>query len=328
MLYIWQKTVDPMPNEKSRSVNGREPAPDTGVAPYANDLNHAGHRARVLRVWQTSPLRRSGKKVQFMQFGGNDLRPVIWLHSLEYPTAPPWGLCVDAAAEGFGILAVRRCGFGESCPVANVDEEVAVLAEFLEDAGIERAVLVVEGTARPAGLKLAQTCPRISFTFLVRPAYSDAEPGGLDPWVINLVLQTLQTQAGASLSLAALHQIGRRGGYAAVYESLFKLPCDREFIQTHTRDLNEAWACFSRINTETFRRNLSVLINDPALSPGALEGFAGMALIGAETVPVWREAFEAKSAALGIATATLPRGSFFTLHQSSTAFLELLKSVA
>ncbi len=316
-----------MPNGISRSAHGGEPAPDTGVAPYANDLNQAGHRARVLRVWQTTPLRRSGKKAQFMQFGGNGLRPVIWLHSLEYPMAPPWGLCVDAAAEGFGIIALRRCGFGESSPVASVDEEVAVLAEFLEEAAIQDAVLVVEGTARRTGLKLAQTCPQVAFTFLARPAYSGADPDGLEPWAVNLVLQTLQTRSGASLSLAAMIQFGRRAGHQTLYETLFNLPCDREFIKIHERDLADAWGAFSRIDADTFRRDLSILLDDPELTAGALKGFPGMALIGADAKPNWRAAFERRSAELGIPAVTLPNGAFFALHQNSTALLDLLHKV-
>jgi hypothetical protein len=302
-------------------------APETAVPPYANDLNQAGHRGRVLRVWQTAALRRSGKKVQFMQFGADNLRPVVCLHSLEYPAAPPWGLCVDAAAEGFGVIAVRRGGFGESSAVDSTDEEAAVISEFLDEAGLDDVILVVEGTARQAGLKLAQESPRVSFTFLVRPAYADAISGDLDPWTVNLVIQALQTQAGASLSLAALTLIGRRGGHQALYEMLFPHADDRLFIQTHTRDLQEAWESFSRVNADTFRRNLSILINDPTLGPGALADFPGMALIGADTLPEWREAFEAKSASLGIPTACLPRGAFFTLHQSAGAFIELLKTV-
>lgn len=312
---------------KSRRVALRGAAPVKALPPCANDLNNAGHRSRVLRVWQTAALRRSGKWVQFMQFGADNLRPVVCLHSLEYPAAPPWGLCVDAAAEGFGIVAVRRGGFGESSEVHSIDEEAAVLSEFLEQADLNDVILVVEGTARQAGLKLARSSPRVSFTFLVRPAYSDANAGDLDPWTVNLVIQALQTQAGANLSLGALNLIGRRVGHRALYEMLFKHADDLAFIKAHARDLEDAWQSFSRINADTFRRNLSILINDPTLGPGALADLPGMALIGAETLPAWREAFEDKSASLGISTACLPRGAFFTLHQSASAFINLLKKV-
>jgi len=308
--------------------SGKRPqaAAEPAHRPYANGLDQVGQRGRVLRIWQTAALRRSGKKIQFMQFGGSHLRPVVWLHSLEYPMAPPWGLCVDAAAEGYSIIAVRRSGFGESSPAESIEEEAEVLAEFLEEGSIENAVLVVEGTARPAGLKLARSSPRIGFTFLVRPAYSGADAGDLDAWTVNIILQSLQTRAGASLSLAALTQVVRRTGHTALYAKVFKAPSDAEFIQTHRRDLGEAWDCLRRISPETFRRNLGALIPDPALSRSALADFAGLALIGEETLPAWRKAFEARSAELGIATTALPKGSFFVLHQSSAAFLQLLKA--
>jgi hypothetical protein len=54
--------------------------------------------------------------------------------------------------------------------VADTDEEVRLLTAFLDEAGFENAVMIVEGTARPAGIRLAMTSPRIAFTVLARPA--------------------------------------------------------------------------------------------------------------------------------------------------------------
>jgi hypothetical protein len=65
--------------------------------------------------------------------------------------APPWGLCVDAAENGFSIVSVRRPGFGETSPVSAIAEEVRLLSDFLEEAPFENAVMIVDGAARPWG---------------------------------------------------------------------------------------------------------------------------------------------------------------------------------
>lgn len=305
--------------------------PDRGVllpaalpAPQANDLSQAGRRRQILRVWQTAKLSRLGKQVEFMQFGRDGLRPLIWLQSLEYPMAPPWGLCVDAAERGFSIVSVRRSGFGSTSPVASIAEEISLLTDFLEEAGFEDAVLIVEGTARPAGLRLAMENPRIAFTLLAKPLYVAAGFGDLDPWFRDLLLQAFQTRASATVSLAAIQQIGRTAGHNWLYENIFRIENDLGFVKGFQRDIAEAWDCLRAINADTFRMNLSALIPDPSLTPGCLAGLPARAVIGVDTPDVWRRGFEVKSQELGIKTAFMPKGSMFALQQNPEALLSLI----
>jgi len=302
---------------------GTSPEP-TRVDPYANQLDKVGTRKRILRIWQKAYLSRLGKQVEFMQFGADGLRPLIWLHSVEYPMSPPWGLCVDAADAGYSIISVRRPGFGESSPATDLDEEARILTAFLDEAEFENAVMIVEGTSRPAGIRLALSNPRIAFTILARPAYVADSFGNVEPWLRDLILQTMQTRAGAALSLAALMQVGRTSGYQRLYENFLKVESDTHFIRSNGRDLAEAWDCVRGLKTETFRRELRALEPDPSLSPGALEGLRGVAVIGADTQRVWRDGFLAKSASLGIDTHILPGGSLFSLYQDPKALLQLI----
>ncbi|MEQ9507236.1 MAG: hypothetical protein RLO80_13320 [Hyphomonas sp.] len=302
------------------------PEPESELGPYANQLDQVGNRKRILRLWQTGYLPRLGKHVQFMQFGKDGLRPLIWLHSIEYPMSPPWGMCVDAADKGFSIVSVRRPGFGETSAAASADEEAALLEAFILEAGFENAVLLAEGTSRPAALKLAQRCDRIAFTVLARPAYSSEGFGDIEPWFRDLILQTLQTKPGASLSMAALTHLARQSGHASLYEGFLKIGTDTMFVRSHARDLAEAWDCFRAIKTDTFRRDMKALEPDPSLTPGALAGLPALAVIGIETPEVWRNGFEKRSAELGIRTAFLPSGSLFALYQNPDALLDLISA--
>lgn len=293
-------------------------------APSANQLDKVGARARVLRVWQTAYLQAVGKHIQFMQFGKTGLRPVVWLHSVDYPMAPPWGLCVDAAEQGLSLISVRRPGFGETGPAADTDEEVRILEAFFTEAGLENVVLIVEGTARSVGVKLARGNPRIAFTIFGRPAFSSGDFGDIEPWMRDLILQTLQTRAGASLSLAALAQINRRSGAAWLYENFLKVESDASFVRSHGIDLTEAWNCLSAISPDTFRRNLAALAPDATLVPDALAGVRGLAVIGADTPAAWRNVFQDTCSNLGIASDFLPSGSLFALYQNGDTLLRLI----
>ncbi|WP_291203386.1 hypothetical protein [Hyphomonas sp.] len=306
-----------------REASGSSPGPGN-IDPYANQLDQVGSRKRILRIWQNAYLSRVGKQVEFMQFGADGLRPLIWLHSVEYPMSPPWGLCVDAADAGFSIVSVRRPGFGQSSTATDLDEETRILTAFLDEAEFENAVMIVEGTSRPVGLRLAQSSPRITFTVLARPAYVAEGFGDIDPWFRDLILQTMQTRAGAAFSFAAITQLGRTSGYQWLYENFLKQESDSHYIRNNGRDLAEAWDCLRSIKTETFRREMKALEPDPALTPGALEGLRGLAVIGADTPAIWRNGFEEKSASLGIDTHLLPSGALFTLYQNPKALFQTI----
>lgn len=298
---------------------------DTSLAvsanpPHPNQVEQTTSLRRVLRVWQTASL-RSGRRVEYMQFGRGGLRPLIWLHSIEYPMAPPWGLCVDAAEAGFGIIAVRRPGFGETSQVDGIEDEAQLLAEFVEAQEYDNAVLIMEGSARPAGLRLALSSERIAFSVLAKPAYNNRPVEEDEPhWVANILQQALMSPAGASLALASFRNLGA----SWLYGSFFSVEGDQDFVTSHRRDVVEAWRCLRRINAETFRRNIAFAEPDPLLVPGALADFPGIAVIGADSPEAWRTGFDARSEELCIRTFILPKGCIFTLQQSRKELLELL----
>jgi pimeloyl-ACP methyl ester carboxylesterase len=299
-------------------------APGSLVSPHTNHLDEAGETRRVLRVWQTASLRRTGERVQYMRFGRDTLRPLLWLHSAEYPMAPPWGLCVDAAEAGFGVVAIRRPGFGETSRAGSVDEEARLLRNFIDENGFENAILIMEGSARPAGLRLAMGNPRIAYSLIVKPAYSNDELGKEVPdWLKELVMQSIKTSAGSAMMITAMKGMGPQ----RMYDLLSAATADREFLLAHPRDVAEAWQCLKQIDTETFRRNLAFFEPDPLLVPGALNGFPGISVIGADTPIEWRDQYLARSRALGIETTVLPKGFLFPLQECRTELMAILSDI-
>lgn len=312
------------PKTDTHALHRQGPAPSASdKPPQANEVDEAGSLRRVLRIWQTAQL-RSGRQVEYVQFGGDGLRPLIWLHSIEYPMAPPWGLCVDAAAAGFGIVAIRRPGFGGTSRVDSIEEEVRLLDEFIEASGYDNAVLIMEGSARPAGLRLALSSKRIAFSILAKPAYNNRplEEGEPD-WVASILRQALLSDAGANLALASFRNLGA----SWLYGSFFSVEGDQDFVKSHRRDVVDAWRCVRHIDADTFRRNIAFAEPDPLLVPGALAGFPGIAVIGADSPEPWRAGFDARSEELCIRTFILPKGCIFTLQQSRQELLALLADI-
>lgn len=291
--------------------------------PHANLTNETGNLRRVLRIWRTRTL-RSGRRVEYMRFGKDGLRPLIWLHSIEFPSAPPWGMCVDAAETGFGVVAIRRPGFGATSKVTTVEDEAGLLAEFIDAEGYENAVLIMEGSARPAGVRLAMSSKRIAFSILAKPGYNNQPIENNEPdWIANILRQTVLSQPGANLALASLRSLGP--GW--LFGPFFGVEGDQEFLKTHRRDVADAWQCLCGMDAETFRRNIAFAQPDPLLTAGALKEFPGIAVIGEDSPALWRTGFDARSGELGIRTVILPRGCIFVLQQSRKELLELLRDI-
>lgn len=303
-------------------------SPVTANLPRANRLDVVGERKRVLRVWQTARVGPSKRNLEYMQFGADDLRPLIFLHSLEYPNCPAWGFCVDAAGAGFGTFAIRRPGFGGSARVGDVDEQAALLGHFLDEAGLENAVLVCVGSACPVGYRLAAASARVSFSVYVNCVFNRDILGEFRPqWFGPLLSQALQNPAGARLSLGALRQIAGRFGAKWFYEAVAqKSPGDLDFVRDSLGDIDAAWAVGSAIDSDTFRDEMRFsLSDDPFLTDGALAPVRALALSGSETTKTWRTGFEREAERLGIPFAYLPSGDIFAAYQSGEALLEMLR---
>lgn len=304
---------------------------EPNARPSGNRLDRIGDRKRVLRAWQTAFVGPAGRSVEFMQFGADGLRPLLFLHSLEYPNAPAWGFCVDAATAGFGTLAIRRPGFGASSPVGSADSQAALIADFLEEAGLEDVVLVAVGSGCPVGYRLAARCPRVTYSMYVNCVFNrNVMREFRPPWIAPILSQTLQTPAGARLSLAALRHLVRRRGARWFYETLCqKSPGDVAFVRTGGKDIEIGWSVGSAIHADTFRDEMSYsLHDDPFLTDGALSKVRGLALSGIETTESWRSGFEAEARRVGLPFGYLPSGDVFAAYQSGRALLELVREHA
>jgi pimeloyl-ACP methyl ester carboxylesterase len=304
---------------------------DADIPSRANRLDQVGERRRVLRVWQTARVGPATRQIEYMQFGADGLRPLIFLHSLEYPNCPSWGFCVDAATAGFGTFAVRRPGFGASDRVGDVEAQVQLLTHFLDEADLEDVIIVAIGSACPVGYRLAAATPRVTYSVYVNCVFNRDVLGEFrPPWFGPLLAQALQNPAGARLSLGALRQIAKQFGPKWFYEAVAqKSPGDLAFVRDSMGDIEAAWAVGSVIHADTFRDEMRYsLSDDPFLTDGVMASLKGLALSGAETTASWKAGFESEARRIGLPWDYLPSGDIFAAYCSGDALLQMLRTHA
>lgn len=307
----------------------RQPASLDAPAPaQANLLDTIGERKRVLRIWQTTHVGPANRQLEFMHFGRDGLRPLVFLHSLEYAAAPSWGFCVDAAAAGFGTIAVRRPGFGGSDRADDMDAQARLIRTFFDEAGLENIILVAVGSSCPVGYRLAAESPRVSYTVYVNCVFNRNIMAEFRPqWLAPMLAQALTNPAGARLSLEALRQIVRTRSTGWLFESILqKSPGDLHFARAFLREVEQSWAIGSRIHSDTFREEIRAsLEDDPFLTDGRLARYRGIALSGAETTDTWKAGFEAEAKRLGVPYGYLTSGDIFAAYQSAGELLEIIR---
>lgn len=293
-----------------------------------NLLDKVGDRKRVLRIWQTARVGPSTRTLEYMQFGKDRLRPLVFLHSIEYASAPSWGFCVDAAQAGFGTIAVRRPGFGASDRVDGVDAQAALIDAFFEEAGLESVILVAVGSACPVGYRLAAMSKRVTYTVYVNCVFNRDILAEFRPqWLGPMFLQAIQNPAGARLSLEALKQAVRARSAGWLYESfLQKSAGDLAFARTYLRDIEAAWEIGAKIDAQTFREEIRhSLHDDDFLTDGVLKPFRGLALSGVETSDTWKAGFEAEAKRVGVPFGYLSGGDIFAAYQCAGELLEIVR---
>ena len=294
-----------------------------------NLLDQVGDKKRVLRFWQTAAIGSGDQRLEYMQFGSDHLRPLVFLTSIEYPTSPPWGFCIDAANAGFGVFSIRRPGFGASDPVSSIDQQAATLAAFFDEGGLENIILVSVGSANPVGARLALKSHRVTFSVFANCVFNRDVMGEFRPaWFGRLLAQTTESRAGARISLGAIRQAGKQFGSQWFYQTCFqKSPGDVAYVKTYPREMEEAWDIASAISPETWQQELQPsLIGDPFLRDGLFSSIPAMAISGLETTESWKQGFEGEAARLGVPVSYLTSGDILVPYQSGTELLTLLKA--
>lgn len=268
--------------------------------------------------------------LEYMSCGAPDLRPLVLLHSLEFPGWPSPQLCDLAGKAGLRIVAVRRPGFGANPPLNCMDAQARLVQEFLDAEDLDGAVIVASGSANPVAHRLALSRnPRIALSVFANCGFSYEQLKEFRPeWYARVLEQTLHSRAGARLSLMALRSSWGIFGRNWVFETVFnKSPGDLAFLRENPEIMGESInTLLDRIDAPTFMLEIQAsLLPDPLLADGAFEGVPAIAVSGMETTDSWKAGIGAEAARLGLPPVTyLPSGDMLVVHRSPAEFVACL----
>lgn len=275
----------------------------------------------------------SGKySLEFMSIGADDLRPLVLIHSLEYPGWPPVEFCEHAAAAGFRVIALRRPGFGGNAPLPNMDAQSDLVAQFLAAESLTDVVVISSGTGCPVGHRLALAdIPQISFSVFANCGFNADQMAEFQPeWFAKTLEQGLTNIAGARLSLIALKSSWGIFGRNWVHQTIMKktegdvafLNDNPELVTEVIDDLHDT------LEVHTFMVEIGASLKpDPLLADGCFEKRSVMTVTGIETSGRWKRGVESEAERLGqIPVAYLPRGDMLTIYQSPQALFAALSA--
>ena len=300
----------------------------------------SAHDDRVAPSWPRSsdPLGRDvfvfkgpeDQSLEYMICGAPELRPLVLLHSLEFPGWPPVQICDLARQAGLRIVAVRRPGFGTNPPLNCMDRQAALIAAFLDAEDLDGAVIVASGSANPIGHRLALSGnPRIALSVFANCGFNYDQMREFQPdWYARALEQALQSRAGARLSLMALRSSWGIFGRTWVFETILrKSPGDLAFLKENRDLMEEAIdTLLARIDVPTFILEIqSSLANDPLLADGVFGNVPAITVSGMETNDSWKQGVGAEAERLGMPpVAYLPSGDMLVVYRSPAELIACL----
>jgi len=267
--------------------------------------------------------------LDYMDEGDPKARPLVVLNSVEYPGWAPPRFSRLAAERGFRTIVVLRPGFGRSATLPDPLKQARLVEAFLEDTGIEGAVLVAMGTANPVAFRLAGVCPHVRLTAFVNCAFNYDHTADFRPeWFARALEQALQSPAGARLSLMGLKSSWGIFGKTWVHENILqKSPGDVAFLRENPALVDGAIVdLIARLDVQTFMMEVSASMKEEAmLQDACFDGVPAIVVTGRETTSLWQRGVEAEAARLGLPLAYLPSGDALCIYQSPVEFFDLLE---
>ena len=264
--------------------------------------------------------------LEYMVCGSDGLIPLVLIHSVEYPGWPPEDFCEEAEAAGFQVIAIRRPGFGSNPALPCMSSQADLIADFLRVNEVRGAVIVLSGTGGPIGYKLAKL-PDLAIrkSIFVNCCFNYDQIAQFQPdWYRKVIQQTLQSVAGARLSLMALKSSWGIFGRTWVHETaLAKSQGDILFLRENPELVAEAIEnLLARLDVHTFHTEVSSSVKtDLSLCDGYFKGVPALVMSGSETTATWKQGLESEVVRLGLpAVSYLPSGDFLAVYQSFRCF--------
>jgi len=297
-----------------------------------------GMDQRVVQSWPASVdpfgrriqrFERYGGAMEFMASGDPKLRPLVVLHSLEYPGWSDEAFCKQAEANGFQTICIRRPGFGAVPPLPDQDRQAELIGAFLDSLGRKDVVIVSSGTGNTLSYRLARH-PGVRLVAVCNCFFNYDPMVEIRPdWFARHIEQTLTSVTGARMALMGLKSAqGLFGKFWVTENFMQKSPGDLEYLGRNRELFEEAMDSHSRgLDIHTFIMELrSSLSVDEFLQDGCFEGAPVISVSGVENSDRWKAGIEAEAKRVGVPLHYLSSGDALVMYQSAGELMDLLRT--
>jgi len=281
--------------------------------------------------------------LEYMVFGELDyeLRPLIILHSVEFPIPPSTEFCREMFDQGLQVIFVRRSGYGRSRTLPNVllkmpqsaigstiTMEAAILSLFMKSLKLRRAVLLAMGSANPAAYRLINLVQGIDFAIFANPNLNQDFSQEFQPhWLQRMLEQMVLARSGAQLAAFGLRHMIRKAPLLFFRQLFERSKSDLDYLNKHEPDFFEASRVSSALEVDMFSHEIRASLGyDNALSPAYFEGQNVLFLQGEETRVLKKNRFREQAQRMGVPVDYIPGGDMLAPYSSVDALLDLIWS--
>ena len=289
---------------------------------------------------------RTGKEAfefEVMLYGGVrcNLRPLLIIHSIEFPIPPSSSFCEAMRAAGFQVIFVRRAGFGKSSPLpralvtdalirsgATAMAEAAMMRQLISKLGLTDTVLLAMGSANLVAYRLVKLAPEITYTVFANPVFNQDIFQVFTPdWFRAMLKQIVTSKSGLKVAMQGMKLLIRKDPIAFYNHIYNKNAHDLRYIQDNADDYRES----GRFALETdpaqlFYDAIMLLDKDPLLRDGYFADTAGTVLIGKESLEYWRSQMHLEAKRVGLPVIEAPKGDLFCAYTSPDMLISAIEA--
>jgi len=269
--------------------------------------------------------------LEHMVWGDPKLRPLVIIHSVEYPGWSDEAFCALAETNGFQTICIRRPGFGAVPPLPDPDRQAQLIGAFLESLGRKDVVIVSSGTGNTLSYRLARH-PSVRLVAVCNCFFNYDPMAEIRPdWFARHIEQTLTSMTGARLALMGLKSAqGLFGKFWVTENFVQKSPGDLEYLRQNKALFGEAMDAINLgTDIHTFLTELrSSLSVDPVLHDGCFADAPVISVSGRENSDSWKAGIEAEADRVGVPLHYLSSGDALVMYQSAGELMDTLRQYA
>lgn len=288
-------------------------------------------------------VRAGEEKFEFdlMIYGGQvaDLRPLLFVHSIEFPMPPSAAFCEHMWQAGFQVIFVRRAGYGNSYAIppalmtkehiqsrATAMIEAVMLRTLISKLDLQDVVLMAIGSANPICYRLVHLAPEITQVIFVNPCFNqDIMPVFQPAWFRQMLKQMITSQSGLYVAEAGMKMLIRNDPISYYRSILKRSKGDMDYVDANKDDYHQAGLlALETTGRMLYYDTIMCLTDDTVLKAGFFDGINANVLIGADSSDLWQERMWQETDRLGLPLHLTPRGDIFCAHACPETVVSLI----